>query len=482
MEGGIVRKGLKNIRYVLTSQFIFYLLGFMVTFILPKLLGIKPYGYYYMYILYTNYVGMLHFGFNDGIYLKFGGYDYDNLPRELFRSFMRFYLMFTTGEILVFSVLLIFESDPYKKFALFFAILNILVVNASKMFNNINQVTNRMKIYSFVVVAENVQILAAIFILLAIHRIDFHIVIVCDFLAKCVVLLINIYCDRDLVFGKMMSLKEAFKDCADTFRVGIKLMIANLLGSLILDLGNFILSFGSVKNFSYYSFASNSILIAMMFISAVSLVLYPMLCRFERSALPRYYMFINRLLCAVIFCMMLLYYPLVLFINVVLPQYKPVLSYLFLLFPIVIMRGKMQLLINTYYQSLREERAMMVANISSIVVFLVLAVPLFAVFKSIQVIVWATLITFTWRCYASEIFLKRVMGLKGIRNIIEELAMAVVFILSAWLIPSRIVGMLIYAACVAAYIVVNRSEIFFYVKKILLKLREERADGAPEIR
>jgi hypothetical protein len=30
-------------------------------------------GYYQLYLLFTNYVGILHLGFNDGVYLKYGG-------------------------------------------------------------------------------------------------------------------------------------------------------------------------------------------------------------------------------------------------------------------------------------------------------------------------------------------------------------------------------------------------------------------------
>jgi O-antigen/teichoic acid export membrane protein len=466
LENSIVKKGMLNIKYVLISQLIFYALGFLTAFVLPGILGVTANGYYQIYLLYTTYVGILHLGFNDGIYLKFGSYEYNELPQEMFRSFMRFYLMFTSVEIIFFSALLFLEHDKNVQFAIFFAILNILVVNASKMFNNINQITGRIKIFSFTVVAGNVEIIAAVLVLLLVHGINFRTVIVCDFGAKLVVLIINIICDRQIVFGKTMPFRIALSDCFDNFSVGIKLTIANFMGMLIIDIGRFIMSFGKIENFSLYSFAVNSITIAMMFISAVSLVLYPILCRLERASLPNYFAFINRMLCAVIFFMMLSYYPLVLAIKAFLPKYAPVLEYLYLLFPIVIMQSKMQLLINTYYNSLREEKSMMYANISSLVVFLVLAVPLFSIYHSIDIIVWATLITFAWRCYASELYLKRRMGIKGNKNIVEEIVMAVVFILAAGVVRG-LYGMLIYATFVAAYLVINRKEIGMYSRKLI---------------
>ena len=463
---------MRNIKYVLTSQFIFYALSFITGFVLPGVLGVTANGYYQTYLLFNVYVGIMHFGFNDGIYLKYGRYSYDALPQELFRSFMRFYLMFSSAEIIVLSAMLLFEQDDNKRFAIFFSILNILVVNASGMFNYINQITDRVKIYSFVVVAGNLQVIAAIAVLLLVHGISFRAVIVCDFGAKLIVLIINILCDRRIVFGKALPLRAALPECIDNFSVGIKVMTANVMGMLVIDLGSFILNFGSkISNFSLYAFSVNCTNVAMAFIEASSLVLYPILCRFDRSALPRYFLIINRLLTSFIFCMMLVYYPVVLIIRFFLQKYIPVLDYLYLLFPIVIMGSKMQLLINTYYKSLREEKSMMYANLSSLAIFVLLAVPLFSVFQSIQVIVWATLITFTWRCYASELYLKRKMGITGYRNIFEELLMAVLFILTAGLVKG-VGGFLLYAACCAVYLFVNRKEIFTYAGKLVRSLKK----------
>jgi O-antigen/teichoic acid export membrane protein len=445
-------------------------MSFVTAFILPKLLGVSANGYYQLYLLFTNYVGILHLGFNDGVYLKFGGVDYDDLPRGVFRAFMRFYFAFNALEVLIFTALLFFETDPNRRFAIFFAILNILVVNAAGLFNKINQISNRIKIFSGVVIAGNVQTLAGVGVLVLVHGINFRTVILCDFAAKLMMLLINLFFDRDIVFGRSEPLKGAFDQCVDNFRVGIKLTIANLMGMLVLNLGNFILSFGSIANFSLYSFAINSTNIAMMFISAISLVLYPILCRLDREALPRYFLLMNRLLCAAIFCMMLLYYPLELAIKLWLKAYTPVLAYLYLLFPIVIMQSKILMLINTYYNSLREEKAMLIANVSSIIVFICITLPLFALIPSINVIAWTTLITFTWRCYASEIYLKKKMGLRGVRNMIEELLMAAAFIVTAGVIGG-VAGMVIYALLAALYLFINRTEIKLYSKKFIAAVR-----------
>lgn len=471
LEQSLIKRGIQNVKYVLLSQFIWYTLGFFISFVVPGLLGVRNNAYYQTYILFTTYIGILHFGFNDGIYLKYGSYDYDQLPKGLFRSYMRFYLAFTSVEILVLTGFMLIQKDPGMRFASFFAILDILVVNASKMFNNINQVTGRMKIYSFVVVAENLQILVLVIILIFLNQVNFYYVIAADFAAKCVVLVINIYRDRDIVFGKAAPFRVALGDCFDTIRVGIKLMIPNFMAMIIIDLGQFILKFfGSKDNFSTYAFAVDSLNLGMMFIAGVSLVVYPILCRLDKKLLPNYFVILNRLLSAIIFTMILMYYPLSLVIQVFLPKYASTLGYLYLLFPSVIMQSKLQLLINTYYKSLRLEKTMLYANLSSIAVFLLIAVPLYAIFHTIQMIAWATLITLAWRCYASEFYLKRKMGITSYRNIGEELVMAAAFIVTTGFVGG-VWGLLIYVALLAIYMAANMKEIVSYSKKFVAVIR-----------
>lgn len=460
MANGIIKRGIANIKYVLLSQFSYYVVTFLTSFVLPGMLGVVPNGYYQIYFFYTtNFVGLMHIGFNDGVYLKYGGYDFENLPQELFRTFMRMYLCMSGIEVLVILLVVLLEPDPNKRFAFLFAAANIVAVNLSSMLNYLNQATGRIKLYSFVVVAEKVQIIAGLAVMLLLHHVDFRAVIVLDFAAKVVVLLVNVYCCRDLFLGARVPWKAAWGPYWDNIRVGVKLMIANLMAMLVMGAGKLVMErFGSVANFSEYAFATNSISIAMAFISAVGLVLYPVLCRLDKKMLPYYFQRINRLLCAFIFSMMLLYYPLVPVIRVFLPKYDAVLSYLHLLFPIVIMQSKMQLLINNYYESLREEKAMMWANISAVALFVAVALPLYFWHPSVMVIVWTTLGVFVWRCYASELFLKRKLGIHSMRSMFEEWGMGALFILANSLLGWGWGGLL-YAAAVALYLLRYRKEI-----------------------
>lgn len=468
VANGVIRRGIANIKYVLLSQLSYYVVTFFTSFLLPGVLGVVPNGYYQVYFFYTaNFVGLMHIGFNDGVLLKYGGYEYGDLPRPLFRTLMRMYACMSGIEMAAVLCVILLEPNADKRFAFMFVAFDIVVVNLSALLNYINQATGRIKLYSFIVIAEKVQVIAGLCVLLALGRVDFRSAIVLDFAAKAVVLCINIYCSRELFFGKRLPWREAKGEFGDTIRVGVKLMIANLMAMLVLGAGKLVMErMGSVANFSQYAFATNATGVAMAFISAVGLVLYPVLCRLDKQTLPYYYRRINRLLCAFIFSMMLLYYPLAWGIRIFLPKYTPVLGYLYLLFPIVIMQSKMQLLINNYYESLREERAMMWANLSAVGLFAAVAVPLYLLHHSVLVIVWVTLGVFVWRCYASEIYLKRRMGVKEWRNIVEELFMAALFIAGNGLLGAGW-GFALYAAAVVVYLLRYRKELVPAVKTVL---------------
>lgn len=460
----IMRQGIKNTFYVVFAQFISYGLSFITAFILPGILGVVPFAYYQVYIFYSGYVGFLHFGFVDGIYLRYGSYDYNDIPRELFRGYVTFFFIF---EMIVaaISLSISFTSpDKNKQFAFFFVALDIFVINLSTLFNYINQITGRIKLYTFVVVVEKVQIIAAILIMIVLKKADFKYVIVFDFGAKLVVMLINLFNCRDIVIGKRISLFKVLPECLENFNAGIKLLIANFMAMLVMGLGKFILErFGSLVDFGMYSFAVSSTNIAMMFITSVSMILYPMLCRFDKNNLPKIFNMLNQFITAIIFIMLLMYYPLLFIIHHFLTKYVSTISFLYLLFPIVIMSSKIELLINTFYKSLREERAMLTANLSSVVLFLVLAIPTFAVFHSIYDIIWATLITFTWRCYASEVFLKRKMKISCFGNIADEIVMAAGFIISTGVIKGSL-GFISYLILILLYLAKSQRQIIKYIR------------------
>ena len=62
----------KNISLAFISNIIGLIASSVITFVLPKFIGVTQYSYYQLYIFYVSYVGFFGFGWIDGLYLRYG--------------------------------------------------------------------------------------------------------------------------------------------------------------------------------------------------------------------------------------------------------------------------------------------------------------------------------------------------------------------------------------------------------------------------
>lgn len=73
---------LKTSAYAVFSQVVSLCCGLVTSLLLPKILGIEHFGYWQYFFLCSSYVGLLHFGFSDGIYLALGGKKFSEINRK----------------------------------------------------------------------------------------------------------------------------------------------------------------------------------------------------------------------------------------------------------------------------------------------------------------------------------------------------------------------------------------------------------------
>lgn len=95
----------KDLVKVLGANFIQFLIGVVNGFLIPAVLEIDQYAYLKTFTLYTSYVGVLHFGFNDGIYLKYGGRKRHEIDLSSPKYERNFLLKFQLVVTLIFIVL-----------------------------------------------------------------------------------------------------------------------------------------------------------------------------------------------------------------------------------------------------------------------------------------------------------------------------------------------------------------------------------------
>ncbi|WP_207208034.1 lipopolysaccharide biosynthesis protein [Xylanivirga thermophila] len=174
---------LKNFSYTLSSNLISLLISTVVTLIVPKLIGVEEYGYWQLYLFYSSYLGFLHFGWIDGIYLRYGGAEYDKLDRKLFfSSLLCYYVIIKSAVegimIWVISGSLVLDTD--RSFIIKMVALVLVIVNTRAMILFILQAPNRIKEYARVTMSDRILYIILIIFFLLVGIRDYKLMIVAD--------------------------------------------------------------------------------------------------------------------------------------------------------------------------------------------------------------------------------------------------------------------------------------------------------------
>ena len=293
------------------------------------------------------------------------------------------------------------------------------------------------------------------YVMFIVNNTNFKLIIVVDFLAKLLVLTVMIYKCKELWLGENISISNALKEFKANISVGVKLLIANLLGMLIIGLGRFMIQiFGSIEDFATYSFGITITGLILTAITSFSLVLYPILKRMDKNNYSKYFKHINNALTSFNFFALLLYYPAYWGVIIFYNKFSELLPYLNLLFVIVILQGKMSVLNNTFYKVLRKEKEMLIANVSSVLFFVIFSSILFYFMESIWSIAFSTFVTMITRVYASEIYLKKQISIKFENKLFFEVLYIFIFIVTTSFIDLEL-GLLLFTVLFFIWISLN---------------------------
>lgn len=469
---------LKNFYYVILSNIVSVFISILVILVVPKFISIEDYGYWQLYILYTSLVGFLHFGWNDGLYLRFGGTNYKEIDKKLF--FSQFYLLLLSQLLIAlfgFSVLYFLGFDANKKYVLYMTAICMVFLNTRYMLLFLLQATYRIKEYSAITIFDRVLYLVLIAVLLFAEMDDFKYFIWVDIIAKAISLLMAAYYCKDIVFNfyNRIGLKLAIQEMFENIRVGIKLMFANIASKLIV--GNVRLGIETVWTIAVFGKISLLLSITgfvMIFISSISLVLFPFLRKVDESKLKLMYRPIRDILTLVLLVFLLSYYPLSIGLKIWLPQYNDSLKFLIILYPVIIYEGRMSLLSNTYLKVLRKEGLMLKINIITFIISIFLTLISVFVLASIDMAVYSILLLIFIKFVISELYIQKFIEIKLLKDIYFEILVVLSFIL-----VNRFFGlgpsMFIYISSIFIYFFVKRADINFAIHffKELMTLRDK---------
>lgn len=443
-----IKLAIKNFKFVFSAQLIVLLFGLVKAIFIPTLMSVEGFGYWQIYLFYSSYVGIFMLGFNDGIYLRYGKYQYKDLPYEKLRSSIRIFTSVLIVFTLTFIVISSFNGIEQKRFSLICAAFNILILGLNGVFIYILQITNQMKYYSFYSVLDKVifMLMLLLFTVLDINKLEY--IIALDLISKCIVVTGMMFQCKDLWIGKDCSKSLAYDEYRKNVSVGIKLMLAQFMGMLVTGIGRILVEFfGNIEEYAYYSLGITITNLVLVLITAISMLIYPTLKRLPEENYPNYYNKINHILQKFIILIPFIFIVTYIMLPIVLPKYAPVLEYLNILFGVIMLQTKMLLLNNNFYNALRKESAMLKANMSTVMMFILLSTPCFYITKSIWSIALCTFIIMLWRCYASEVYLRKQMTLRIEKSFFLEIILIVAFVGSTSIVNINIITLLYMLMC-----------------------------------
>ncbi|MED4343671.1 hypothetical protein [Heyndrickxia coagulans] len=465
---------IKNFSYTLVSNLTSMLISILLVLIVPKIVGVKDYGYWQLYLFYSSYVGFLHFGWNDGIYLRYGGQHYNKLDKQLFFSqfwMLAFFQIFIA--VCAFILTAILVHDIQRIFIFELTAVCMLLVNVRYFLIYVLQDTNRIKEYATITFIE--RILYCFFILgfLVVGIKNFKLMVLADILGKLCSLFYAIYCCQDIVFRKFNNFKLNLQETYRNINVGIKLMFSNIASILIVG----VIRYAIEKNWSVAVFGKISLTLSLsnfllIFINAIGIVLFPVLKRINSDKLSSIYKNVRLLLMILLLGLLMLYYPFKYLLSMWLPMYSSTLKFMIILLPICIYEGKMSLLINTYLKTLRKEKTILKVNLFSLILSLILAFFSAFYLKDLTFTVMSIVIVLAFRCNVSEFILCRFLNLSFKKDFLWENIMTLIYIYLNWNF-GLMLGLTTYFCIYLIYIFSKKKDVEKLIKKVKMYRAQE---------
>lgn len=466
---------INSIFYTISSNVLSLTISAIVVLVIPKLFGIQEFGYWQLYAFYTSYVGFMHFGWNDGIYLRFGGYEYNKLDKKLF--FSQFYML-VAFQLIIGIIITIFSTlwiaDVERNFIILMSAVSMFILNVRYFLFFVLQATNRIKEFSKLTILDRLLYAAIIAVMLAAGIRNYRYLIYADLVARGITLIFTMFSCQEIVFGKISEFRFTFGETKLNISAGIKLMVATIASFLITG----VVRFGIERAWDIETFGKISLTISisnlvMVFINTLGIVMYPLLRRNKVEDLGKIYKLIRNILTPILLGVLIFYTPLKFIFLQWLPNYEDSIRYMAIIFPIVIYEGQMSLLVNTFYKTIRMESKLLYFNVLTLILSVLLTLVSVVWLHNLELSVVSILVLLMTRGILSELWITKRLELEIRYDIVMEALLTFAFILSNWYTKS-LYGFAIYSGLYLVYIVAKRRTLASTFKEIVRLTKKEQ--------
>lgn len=268
----------KGVILILGANIVNMLFNLLISFLLPKYLTIDAYAEIKSFQLYVSYIGVLHLGYVDGMYLKYGGKSIVKIPGKDLQNDILTMRLFQAAVVLLVIIIGLIIGDNIL-IATAFAIFPI---NISNYYRNLLQATGEFERYARTLSFTVIITFAANFGLLLLHiysKSEYYIILyVAIDIVVWIFLEIILFKDYN-VHIPLLKFSFTLKNFVSNIRGGILLMLGNASSMVLTGMDRwFIKLLMDNVCFAQYSFVVSIEGLLNVAITPISITLYSYFC------------------------------------------------------------------------------------------------------------------------------------------------------------------------------------------------------------
>jgi O-antigen/teichoic acid export membrane protein len=406
----------KDIVKVLSSNIVNLFISIITMFLIPAFLSLDQYAYLKTFTLYIGFIGILHFGFVDGIYIKYGGKKEEEIDKGLLKSEHNFLLFIQLCITIIFFTLGIIIKD---KILIAFS-LAIIPVNMQTLYKFLYQALGEFGKYSKITLITPNLLLVLNIIIIFIIKVNNYWPFIIGTLLTYYIVFIWLEINFFLKSKGFKSVKRK-KELITNFKVGIFIMVGNLAGLFIYSLDRwFIKFFFTTDDFAIYSFAISMMTAINILVSSLTMTIYPYLVRNQEE---NFLKLIKGSLLMVGTLASGGYFIFSFIVTLFMEKYIPslnIISILFAGFPAIIIINA--LLVNLY-KAQKREKLYFSTVLKMLAVTVIINLLSIIIYREPQTIAWATTISFYgWFIFSTKHFISLKINYKEVVYILFYLS------------------------------------------------------------
>lgn len=452
---------IRNLGYSFCANALMMIFSVISVVIFPKILGLKEYGIWQLYLFYFSFCGFLPLGWLDGIYLRYGGKLFERLNGKILSLQFVLFSLFIIFELIILYLFSLFViTDKEKIFVLKYLLIALVLYLPFSFLKNLLQLSGRISEFARLIFVDRlVFMIGAVISILCIENVTNEFMI-SDIIAKFLVFILAVhFCFSLLKSFSLKYWKQVCKDILANIYVGYNLMFANIASLLVFG----VIRFGISQEWDIVTFGKISLTFSIcnflvVFINSASIVLFPVIKNISVETIKKTYGIFNFALTLFLLLCLFMYYPLQEILLLWLPKYADSLIYMAILFPICIFESKMALLISTYLKALRKEKVLLRVNVISLMLSIVLTFFSAYIFHMLDLTVFCIILVIAFRNIIAELCMNIILKINTTKEIILELIIIVSFIGCNYFITGYI-SMVIYTMIFICYLVYEKNHI-----------------------